>query len=257
MDPRDVIVPIFAMEGTGNVRAFLGTGSFVGPRSYLLTADHVVRNCDYEIAITTMHDVKILYPATVIERDEQHDLALLEVPGYRPANPLAVRFDVQPSTNQSLLTFDYGTTISAGRNIHLAPATRIGHMTRMLDLRGHYGPAGVSALELSFPALRGASGAPVMTNDAEFRVCGVVVANVAYHLLPAQIETVLDNSNTLLEETRYMLPQAAAVNIIHLKPMYERLLATREQITSTVSSEGSAKTESPSESTEAKGTPEA
>jgi hypothetical protein len=38
-----------------------------------------------------------------------------------------------------------------------------------------------------------------------------------------QVHTVLDEKNQILEETRFMLPVGAAVNIKHLRPMYERL----------------------------------
>ena len=110
----------------------------------------------------------------------------------------------------------------------------MGHMTRMLNATERLGPAGDLVLELSFPAFRGASGAPVMFHETGTRVLmgqesygivGVIVANASYHLLPAQIESVIDVENNYVEEIRYMLPQALAVNIQHLRPMYERATA--------------------------------
>lgn len=92
----------------------------------------------------------------------------------------------------------------------------MGNVTRTLDLTDRYGEAGRSALELSFPALRGASGAPVVSN-LTFRLWGIIIANVSYHLLPAQIESVLDEQGQVEEETRFMLPQAVAVHIKHLR----------------------------------------
>jgi hypothetical protein len=63
-------------------------------------------------------------------------------------------------------------------------------------------------LELSFPALRGASGAPVVEiRGTALFAHGVIVANTEHHLLPAHIETVLDSKNQLLEERKYFLPQ--------------------------------------------------
>lgn len=56
-----------------------------------------------------------------------------------------------------------------------------------------------------------------------------MVANAAYHLLPQQIESVLDEKNNLFEEIRYMLPQAVAVNIRQLRPMYERAVSITDQ----------------------------
>ena len=78
----------------------------------------------------------------------------------------------------------------------------------MLD---QYGAAGASMLELSFPALKGASGAPVMSG--QFELWGVIIANVNHHLLPAQIETIYDDDGRVVEETQYMLPQGLAVHV--------------------------------------------
>ena len=99
----------------------------------------------------------------------------------------------------------------SGTSITLNPATRLGNVTRDLDLTELYGPAGRRMLELSFPALKGASGAPVLSNG-NFELWGVIKANVGYELLPAQIESVRDQSGTVLEETKFYLPQALAVN---------------------------------------------
>jgi S1-C subfamily serine protease len=222
LTPQEVIVPILAVDEDNNVRHFLGTGCFVGPESLLLTADHVIRDWKGPLAITTLQDLNTLHRAVIAIRDSPHDLALLRVSSYRPTRPLAIEFDKPLHSNQSLVNFEYGTTLAAGGTIHFNPATRIGNMTRKIDLTDRLGPAGDGALELSFPALKGASGSPVLTNDSEFRVCGVIVSNVSYHLLPAQIESVIDESNSLTEETRFMLPQAAAVDIRHLKTIYEQ-----------------------------------
>jgi hypothetical protein len=77
-------------------------------------------------------------------------------------------------------------------------------------------------LELSFPALRGASGAPVLSN-LTFRLWGIITANVAYHLLPVQIEHVWDDEGQITEETRFLLPQAIAVHVKHLQAMLQQL----------------------------------
>jgi hypothetical protein len=51
--------------------------------------------------------------------------------------------------------------------------------------------------------------------DAEYVEC---------HAIPAQIITVGDEGNRTVNES-YMLPQGLAVNIKHLRPMYERGVA--------------------------------
>ena len=71
-------------------------------------------------------------------------------------------------------------------------------------------------LELSFPALKGASGAPVLSNGS-FELLGVIKANVGYELLPAQIESIHDQSGTVMEETKFFLPQGLAVNVAEVR----------------------------------------
>jgi hypothetical protein len=232
LNPTDVIAAVLGVDAARGIQRFLGTGSIVGDGSVLLTADHVTRDWPGPLAIVRIADITYPLPITLIERDRAHDLALFRVQGYRPPQPLRPLFDYPLHPNRQLLTFECGTTVVAGREIRLSPATRLGHMTRMLDLTTELrSAAGDNALELSWPALRGASGAPVLVNNADriedaFGVVGVIVANAAYHLLPAQIESVLNDQKNMFEEIRYMLPQAVAVNICHLRPMYERALAS-------------------------------
>jgi S1-C subfamily serine protease len=220
MSPAQAIVPIFGLAENGSIGAFLGTGFFVGPDGLLMTANHVVRDWVGRLAVVCMHDLTIIYQAEIVDSDVPHDLALMRVETYRPPQVLKLVFDSPFHPNIQVLTLEYGTTTTAGQNIVLNPATRMGNVTRTKDME-QLGRAGDNALELSFPALRGASGAPVVRADT-FEVWGVIVANVSNHLLPAQIESVLDERNNIYEEIRYLLPQAAAVNIRHARAMFER-----------------------------------
>jgi hypothetical protein len=143
------------------------------------------------------------------------------VPAYTPPSVLSIPGHLEIIPNQAIVTFEYGPTRTLGKAITLSPATRIGNVTRVIDLRSVHGLAGDEALELSFPALRGASGAPVMKN-ADYTLWGVIIANVSYHLLPAQIETVLTEDGTMVEETRFMMPQAVPVNVKHVRQLLQR-----------------------------------
>jgi hypothetical protein len=214
MNPQSCIVPVLAIDEAGNIQHFLGTGSFVQKDHLLLTADHVIRDWSGRIAVVLLSDLSTLFPASVVHRDQQHDIALLFVPGYKAPQPLSIVTEHNP--NQFVVCFEYGTTRVAGKNIRFSPATRIGNITRSIDVQDMLGPAGDDALELSFPALKGASGAPVLSNDVAFALHGMVVSNVSYHLLPVQIESVIDNGAKTEEHISYMLPQALAVNSKHV-----------------------------------------
>ena len=66
-------------------------------------------------------------------------------------------------------------------------------------------------LELSYPALSGASGAPVFTLSNR-TVVGVMVANWARELLPAHILRTFSESGEVIEEEKYFLPNGLAVS---------------------------------------------
>jgi hypothetical protein len=109
---------------------------------------------------------------------------------------------------------------------------RRGHQTRLIkfDLLGP--TAGKDVRELSFPALEGASGAPVMfesvptlNQEWAWGIVGVLASNIGYHAIPAQMITVEDDRNRTVKES-YMLPQGLAVNIKHLRLMYEGAIGT-------------------------------
>ena len=224
MNPSETIVPIFGVDESSSAGflgkyIFLGTGAFVGKQPLLVTAEHVVRDWTEAFAITTLPNTNNIMQAKLITKNRNTDLALLEVPGYPPQKALQLAQDNEITLNQSVYCLEYSTTQALGKAIHLSPATRLGNVTRLLNLADRYGQAGEDALELSFPALRGASGAPIISNS--FHLWGIVIANVSYHLLPAQIESVLDEKNQVIEETRYLLPQGLAVHVKHLRAMLQ------------------------------------
>jgi len=70
-------------------------------------------------------------------------------------------------------------------------------------------------LELSYPALKGASGAPVF-EEGSLRIIGVVVANVEREMMPAQVLRAYREDGTPLEEIHYFLPNALAVGWEHV-----------------------------------------
>jgi hypothetical protein len=76
-------------------------------------------------------------------------------------------------------------------------------------------------LELSFPALRGASGAPVVDSHPPFEVWGVVTANTAYEIHPAQVERIVEEDGKITEETRFYLPQALAIHVSKVRKLLE------------------------------------
>jgi hypothetical protein len=214
--------PDIAHHSFGLFARHQGKSQFVGSSFFFLhggqvlaaTADHCIRP---ETNLYTMVSTAGPFDVEVALRDQAHDLCIL-LPKAHPADVSMTLVEAKGTPgNIVLYLHEYSTTEIENGSWHTNPATRVGNCVRNLPTYGVFGPAGEDMLELSFPALRGASGAPVLEiRGHEFRAHGIVVANSERHLLPAHIETVLDAENQLLEERKYFLPQAVAVNAKHL-----------------------------------------
>ena len=159
----------------------------------------------------------------LILMDEEIDLAFLKVKDYDPPYSFPLAEDHDITINQLVCAFEYSTTEIAGRKINFTPANRMGNVTRARNLNDIYGKSGEEMLELSFPALKGASGAPVVLNKTPFPLWGVVKSNVAREVMPAQIEKILDESGEITEETKFYLPQGLAIHVKHVRNMMKRI----------------------------------
>ena len=214
--PSDFVVPVVRLHEDGGCGPFLGTGVFVGEEAILVTCDHVLTGQEGDYGIVTVAEEQLIR-ANVIRREPNTDLALLAVPDYSPPHTVPMAEDEDMILNDIVICFEYGTTITAGTHINFSPANRLGNVTRFRDLLSLYGDAGDQMLELSFPALQGASGAPILGWRPPFKLWGIVKANVSNELLPAQVETVVDETGQLDEETRFYLPQALAIHVKHIR----------------------------------------
>jgi hypothetical protein len=223
MKPAKVIVPIFGVERNTREPAFLGTGAFVGEPPLLVTAHHILADWHGSLGIIELPGPECdLLKADVLDTNTQADLALLQVPGYSPLRVLELAQDHEIQTDVMVKCLEYSPTARRGHAFQVNPATRIGNVTRKRDLSDLYGQAGDDILELSFPALSGASGAPVLSRRSN-HLWGILKANVSYHLSPAQILTVLEGEDQIYEETRFMLPQGLAIHVKHLRAMLAAL----------------------------------
>ena len=232
--PAEVIGAVFEGVVEGDRIAairHLGTGAIIGDGTVVLTAEHVVRGCAGQLALALILDNGVRsFPLTILESDQDRDLALLRIQGFKASDPLRIAFGSKVSYNSDLVALEYAQTVKENGAFLLNPAMRRGHKTRVVRAEKLGAIAGLDALELSFPALQGASGAPVMfestpfiSEELKWGVVGVLVANVAYHAIPAQVITLVAENDSYIEERQYMLPQGLAVDINHLRAMYDRV----------------------------------
>lgn len=232
--PAEVIGAVFEGVVEGDRIAairHLGTGSIIGDGTVVLTAEHVIRGCAGQLALALILDNEVrTFLLTILESDQDRDLALLRVHGFKAPDPLRVAFDAKVSYNSDLVALEYAQTVKENGVFLLNPAMRRGHKTRVVQAEKLGAIAGLDALELSFPALQGASGAPVLfestpfiTEEQKWGIVGVLVANVTYQAIPAQVITLVAEDDSYIEERQYMLPQGLAVDINHLRAMHDRV----------------------------------
>jgi len=207
---------LFARDAA-KILTFLGSGFFFKRSGRVLaaTAAHCIPGSPASLRLIATSGE---YEVSVIALDQAHDLCLLD-PGKQCPPHVVTELSEEHTVqgNLNLYAYEYSTTEMRDGTWQIFPATRIGNCVRQPPMRHLFGAAGESMLELSFPAIRGASGAPVIEMRGESLIVrGIVIANAERHLLPAHIETVLSNRNDLLEERKYFLPQAVAVNSAHL-----------------------------------------
>ncbi len=218
ISPTQTAVPIIGLNENGSSGPFLGSASFISEKNYLLTCAHVVNQWAGAYGFFLPYSKKdSIFEAKLIKTDNSRDLACLHAKDYVPPHSFPL-FDKDVNDAISLVcTLDYGPTVVAGREINFSATTQLGNITRIRNMTNFYRKGGADMLELSFPALKGASGAPVVLAHHPFPLLGVIAANVDTELLPAQIETILDPKGNIEEQRRYFLPRALAINVQQVK----------------------------------------
>lgn len=209
--PGKYVVPLIGQPNG----PFLGTAFFCRDSRTLLTARHCVANWNGEISFGDMSGY-VVTPRTLRIRavSQSLDIAMLDSLEFESeyflslGKPESIRFNV------NVFTYEYGTTMSAGNCVNFNPATRMGNITRTVHLENLFQKTGDAMLELSFPALKGASGSPIIAHGHE--VWGMIVANHSVELTPTQIEEIRNNEGMIEERVVFSMPQALAMHVKHL-----------------------------------------
>jgi len=228
-EPLKAVFPLIVATTKGLGRSFLGTGFFIRPGGTFLTARHVLEGVAPAtgefLAAVMLPGEPTPYRVSHVTFAEQFDIALARAEGVDDIHPLEIATKDAPM-NRDVLTVEFSGTESrpledGRRAMHFTPYFRKGHV--ICSYPSTY-PETVPthSLDLSFPALRGASGAPVIVEE-DGSVVGMVVANVERHLLPAQVERVELGSDQR-EEIKYFLPVGKAIAWQHLREFVQSVL---------------------------------
>jgi hypothetical protein len=221
---QQYVLPVVRWE-RGLLKGVLGTAFIAqfGKHRLVITAGHVADTAlanKWEWGVVYTLDSGELHFATAnaYVRSKRHDVAAVPLNDFVAGLPVGGLQFGSPdyALDQDLCTFEYSQSHLLARpgepvpDQALVPYFHKGHaMRRFLELP--LDPDGEPRLEVSFPALQGASGAPVL-NTANNSVVGMLIGNQERHLLPAQVVTIeCDDGRT--EATSYFLPMGVALDV--------------------------------------------
>jgi hypothetical protein len=224
--PEEPLKAIFALfkvkKADPIVGWFLGTGFFVDHEGGFLTARHNLDGVDCgpdeQIAVAFWEDPVRVLPVATVRLSDQFDIAYGHVSEPENIVPLTIASS-KPMINEDILTLEFSNVApERGEDgiarIMISATSHKGYVARGYQSTfAGTGPAHV--VEVSFPALKGASGAPVVVERLG-TVLGMLVANVERELLPAQVE-VIEHGDGTKEDRKYFLPRGLAIAWIHLR----------------------------------------
>jgi len=201
---------------------FLGTAFYVDDQRTAMTAKHVVDGWSPgEVSVLQQlgNGTTIGVPVTRIWESGVHDIAVLDLAPFDQACPLELAQGPYPM-NVHVATLEYSRShplqgAAARRLLKVVGSFRRGNIVRTYRAPWPGGGAEVETLELSYPALQGASGAAVF-EERSTQVVGMVLGNVESTAQPA-LTLRASLSGTDYEERTYHLPFGLAISWLHLR----------------------------------------
>ena len=219
--PMAVIAPV-VLNNVGirdRAHELLGTCFQVGSDLFM-SANHVfgiTPPSGMEISVV-LHDNDPIttYRTELLYSHPRLDIAVARVKGWPVDEPFVISQATSLAMNADVLTVEYSPTktqvpLPDGReSMPIAANWHKGNIVR--EYRADFG---ARYIDLSYPALKGASGAPVI-QEATGHVLGMVIGNVEQQFLPAQIERTEHADGGADVIARYFLPSAQAFRECHL-----------------------------------------
>ena len=239
---QDYIVPVVRFDEDGQgvaVKKHFGTGFFINSQGVFVTACHVIKNCEADIAANGGH-LGLVIRKTNNERRYLGDI--IDVTCHAPPYDVAVGVADKPSKADFLLgdeskVWMWDDVYTAGYPL---TSTHVDANRFIFTPRGHKGqvlrklPAGhflmhphPDVIEISFSITKGLSGAPLVLRDQRdadgnllsyFTLIGVCVGNQPSETVDFSYTDVTDDGTQLRETTK----RIEEYGIVHdLRPLAE------------------------------------
>jgi S1-C subfamily serine protease len=207
----------------------LGTGFFINANGVLLTAKHIFDGYDENkeslLVMFVDRNEKVYNVKTkIIHKSKKYDIAALKI---NATNNACFKISNRELLNNSdYMTVEF-SRMSINRNdstgiqtTFFNPSCRKGNIiTTYISEYPESEPTKI--IEVSFPVLQGASGAPLFEFDSP-NVVGMITYSIGYELTPAQT-TIIHDGDHYSEETKYFLPVGRAIHFEHLIEFIDEL----------------------------------
>lgn len=229
--PAEAVMPIMTYSVKEQRRtSVLGTGFFINANGVALTAKHILDRYDEakeDLMVTLVDRNEDIYDlkTAIIHKSKNYDIAALKVAvsnnKYLTVGGRTIHNNIDYMTVEySRISFEQD--ISTGlQTTFLKPSCRKGNIISIYPSEWPE-TAPTKTMEVSFPVLQGASGAPLFECDDPWHVVGMITHSIEYELTPAQtIRIQADDKHS--EETKYFLPVGKAIHFEHLSEFIEEL----------------------------------
>jgi WD40 repeat protein len=202
------LVEVSAARGQGYGSAFC-----VHPAGWFLTNAHVAAG-DLTLVLNPSLKTEKSYPARVVRRDEEADLALLKVEAVTGLPSLTLGSDEGLVELMEVIGFGYPLSTIAGREISVS----VGRITALRHKEGH-----LERIQLDGALAKGNSGGPVLDKDG--KVIGVVVSGIVAAGMNFAIPVSVVSRFLARPEVQFNPPRLSPSNM-HKATTFEARVAT-------------------------------
>lgn len=230
--PRLPLTHVFPLVSSTSDRStpFLGTAFLIEGRR-VMTAGHCLSDANEVLegepvfAVCIQPEPVCMLPIYDWRTCATHDISVGKIDlsplvDLNEPEPAGLTVAAQPSAmDEEVVSYEFSETVVEAQQhgpprLKLRPRQHRGYPAMAYWDSDRY-KVETNVYDLPFPAVRGASGAPVLAVRTG-EVVGMLLGNISRELVPAEIERV-ETLQGRTEVTRYHMPYARAITSVHLR----------------------------------------